>query len=367
MRSSSLLVGLLLVSPVVYAQRAPAASSAPAASAAPAASTHTAPTSSPSISTSSSSASSASHSASPSPPSSSSPASSSSSNSHSGGGGFTPSSSHSSSSSGMGGSSGGIGNSSGTSSRHERERDSSRDSSNAASHSSGPANNSSSRTVRDADSTLSHSPTPRDSSDASAKRDTSTQVRRDVDQDNIRRGQGAATRSQAGSGSEDRPEANGRRQAQCDKEPCAKPAPQLSQTDWRLGRCQEGPCEPCPEGTSPTKYGNCVANARPAAAPAAALCPDGMRWSGASCESQYATGRQQQPGASQCLYYFSESNRLSSNLRSARRHESDECQKNSGSAECSFARMDVVTAESACSILVAQAPAECKSQVSSCL
>ena len=269
------------------------------------------------------------------------------------------------------GSSPGMGNSS---SRHEHERESSHDSWSA----------------------------PRDSA-RETKRDASTPGRRDLDQDRIRRGQGgenapridskidstidskiagpherdAATgstispangsRRQIGRDSDDRPDAAGRRQGQCDKEPCAKPAPELLQSDWRLGRCQGGPCEPCPEGTSPNRYGNCVANARPPAVPAAAICPDGMRWSGASCESLYATGRQLQAGASQCLYYFSESNRLSSNVRSARRHESDECQKNSGSAECSFAHMDALTAESACSILVAEAPAECKSQVSSCL
>lgn len=352
MRSSILLVGLLLVSPVVYAQRAPAASATPAPV------THSTPTSSPSISPSSSSASSASHSASPSPSSSSSSASSSSSSSHSGGGGFSPSTSHSSGS--VGGSSSGM--SSGASNRHERERDSSRDSSSAGGHGSSPAAGSSnSASSHSGDPSPMNLPSARDT-----KRDTFTPGRHDPGQDNIRRGQGA----------ENAPNIDAKIDAKVNQKIDAKiagpherdAAPQLSQSDWRLGRCQEGPCEPCPTGTSPTKYGNCVANARPAAAPPSALCTQGRVWNGTSCVSEYAAGlASSRASASRCLYYFSESNRLSSNVRSARQKETEECFKDSKGAKCSFAHMDVMTAESACSLLVAEAPAACQSQVSSCL
>lgn len=382
MRSSSLLLGLFLVSPVVYAQRSPVASTTPAPAA------HTTPASSPSMSSSS-----ASHSASPSPSSSSSSIGPSSSSNHSSGGGFAPSISHSSSSSGMS-SSAGMGSS--PSSRHEPDRNVSRDSGNAGGHNSGAAAGSSnSGSSHGGNSSLTGLPSTHDT-----KRDTSTAGRGDPDQDIVRRRQGvenapridpkigpkiagphekdAATggtispgngsRTQIGRDTDDRPDAVGRMHGQCDKEPCAKPAPRLSQSDWRLGRCQEGPCEPCPTGTSPTKYGNCVANAKPAAAAPAGLCPGGKIWNGASCVNEYETGlASSRISASRCLYYFSESNRLSSKVTLAKQQEREECWKDSKGAECSFAHMDVLTAESACSTLSAQTPADCQSLVLSCL
>lgn len=383
MRSLSLLVGLVLASPVVYAQHAPvAATTAPAA--------HTTPASSPSPSSSSSNSSGPSHSASPGSSSSSSSTISSS------------SSSHSSSSSGM---------DSGSLNRHERERDSSRDSSQAGSHNSGSAASSSnSGTARGEDSSFRDLPVMRDSwgsprdSAHEKKTDTSTSGRRDLDQDRIGRGQGQVNapridpkidskidskiadphdrdaapgrtidpatggRRQIGRDPDYHPDAAGKGQKKCDKEPCASPAPQLSQSDWRLGRCQEGPCKPCPEGTSPTKYGNCVANARPAAtAPAATApappCPGGRVYGG-SCIDEYATSR---ASASQCIYYRSEGNRISTDLASANQRERDECLKDSSSAECRFAQMAVSRARSSCSILETQTPVECHSSIPSCL
>jgi hypothetical protein len=398
MRSSSLLVGLLLISPVVYAQHAPAAAT-------PAPSAHTTPASSPST-PSSSSSSGPSHSVSPSPSSSSSSTVSSSSSSHSGGGGLGPSSSHSSSSPGM---------DSGPSNRHERERDSSRDSSSGGGHNSGSAAGSSnSGTAHGGDSSAKDLPdlpmmrdswgSPRDSAHEK-KTDTSTSGRRDLDQDRNRRGQGqvntpqvnaprvnapkidpkiadlhdaelhdrdAATdraiapasggRPQIDRDPDHRPDAVGKGQKKCDKEPCASPAPQLSQSDWRLGRCQEGPCKPCPAGTSPTKYGNCVGNARPAATAPAPPCPGGKVWNGGSCIDEFATSR---ASAAQCINYSSEGNRISIDLASAKQRERDECLKDSSSAECGFAQMAVMRVRSSCSSL--KAPVECQSAIPSCL
>lgn len=372
MRLVTLLVGPLLISAAIYAQHSPVSSSTPVPP------THSSPPPSP-----------------PSPPPSSSSSSSS-------GGMHTSSSSGSSfpsssagsgasaSSSNHGGSSAGSSHSGpsgidhsglGSSSRneHEHDREASRDSHNGGGHDRDPS-------TGDSNSGKHHGREPSSTGDGARdeRKDSSAGGSHDRDR-NWNRGDHepvvAGTHDRdakvidpslapGGRGPEGRPEPSGIYRVPCEKEPCAKAEPQLSHADWRVGRCKEGPCEPCPEGTTPTRYGYCAANPKPVTASPGTACAGGTVWNGVRCMST-ADGAADlaaaQAAAARCIFYYSEGVRVSTDLSLAKARETRVCLEDPDSAACRFAHMDVVAAQASCSILETQAPIQCQSSIPSCL
>jgi hypothetical protein len=330
MRMYSLLAVFVLVTPAIYAQHSPAATSTPAPA------SHTSTTSSPAPSSSSSSSSSSS-------------------------GGSAIHSSPSSTTSNSASSSSGAG--SGSWNRHDR--DSSRDSVSTGSRGSGSSLGSSSpakRSDRDA-------PSPA----VDAKTDTSRSRHHDPDQNKKATDVplGGGGRTQIAKTPEDLADV---RRRKCDKEPCPTPTPQPS-------RCPEGrPCEPCPPGTSPGEHGHCVASANPPPPPA---CAAGTVWNGAGCARPaaapayptaaraYRTAAPAYPAATtasepECIYYFSESTRISTEVHLARERVREACSNDPGSTKCRFAKGDEILAEQSCQILQTQIPANCRASIPNC-
>jgi hypothetical protein len=364
MRLFSLVAGLLLVSSVVVGQRSPTVTSTPTPPTHTATSSPSTSSSSPSISPSSSSSGSASHSTSSSPSSTS--TSSGSSSSHSGGGfggGSSSSSSHDRGSSGS------------DSSRRDRDRDSSRDSINSAgSRGSGsPGSGTSSVTHQGKDSS---SPAWDSKTDSSAAR------RHDAGPDRTKgtldtqiantHGRDSSTgktadptgRTQVARAPDDPSDPARLQRKNCDKEPCAKPTPELSQSDWRQGRCKDGPCEPCPSGTVAGKYGACILQANPA------YCTGGKVWNGTSCVYTTAAAGQAAAAAasaSQCTSIYSEGVRISTDITLAKARVREACRDDRSSAECRFAEMDLIAAQQSCDILRTQAFPNCSTSLPSCL
>jgi hypothetical protein len=135
----------------------------------------------------------------------------------------------------------------------------------------------------------------------------------------------------------------------CDKEPCKAPASaaQVSHSDWRLGSCKEGPCEPCPPGSYPGKYGSCVTKATPAVTAAA--------------------GQYGQPAAfePQCTLFSSQTTQVETDLQWAKERTRSACMPDSDSAQCTFAQMDEDMARQRCQMLFA--PTGCNLRSPICL
>lgn len=137
----------------------------------------------------------------------------------------------------------------------------------------------------------------------------------------------------------------------CDKEPCKASAPPLkvSPEDWRLGRCKEGPCEPCPPGSHAGKYGTCV---NPTAAPTA----------------PYATAAQNsawQQDRLQCSLYSSQKTSAETDFRLAEIRADSACMWNSDTAECTFAKMDRDMAQQRCQMVFV--PSGCSASSPLCI
>ncbi len=321
MRLSSLVVGLALVSPAAYAQLAPA----PAPTPAPA--THTAPSSPPSTA---GSASSSSHNSSPSSSASSSTSSSPSMHSPSPASSSTSSSNHSGGFAG-----GGFGSSSShgrdaesSSSRHEKEssHDAARESKSSRETSSHEASNHETSKHETASENK-----PAHDSNATSVADTDARNRRDDergDRGNDSRITGGRERDAAGEdgarhderGPSDgkHPDPAGKASGDCAKEPCATASPKVSHVDWVQGRCQSGPCEACAKGSSPNKFGYCVANVPTAS------CASGTVWNGKSCVSASATAASAAPNGAaaprgpQCIAIQSQVFQINTDLGLAR-------------------------------------------------
>lgn len=348
MRLLNLVAGLLLVSPVLYAQHSPGATSTPTPH-------HT--TSSPGISNSSSSSSS--------------------------GGAIhhTPSSAPSSSSSSGGSHSAGSSGGFGLSSRHEHERDSSRDAASAGRHDRGS-------------SPADTSPAGRHSKDSappasSSRTDTSNVRRADLERDKSKGAQEPKaarvhdkepTSDQAANSAhadnikvarnpEDSPGDGDKHHGKCDKEPCTtltpkpSPTPELSNADWRQGRCQTGPCEPCPQGTVQGKNGTCIAKA-----PALTCVPPMVRV-GVSCAPAITRGQESGAAAShqQCGSFISQGNLIQTDLALAHEKVRSECSKSNTSVDCTFAKMHLTEVLGRCEILRTEAPINCRAAVPACI
>jgi hypothetical protein len=337
MRMYSLLAVFVLVTPAIYAQHSPTAAPTPA----PPPPSHTT-TSSPA------------------------PASSSSSSSSSSGGGAIHSSPPSTTSSSPSSSPG-----AGSGSWNRHDRDSSRDSVSTSGRGNGSSPASS--------SPAKHSDRDSSSPALDTKTDTSRSRHHDPDPDKTRGRQDPPI----GSGHEkdiaagkvtDLPPVRGEQTKiakvpgdpstrKCDKEPCPSPTPQLSHTDWRRGRCDDGPCEPCPSGSSPNKYGNCVAHATPPA------CAPGTVWNGAGCARPAAAPAYPAAttaSAPQCIYYFSQSTQRSTDLTIAREKVREACSNDPASAECSFAKIAEIQARQSCLILQNETPSQCQASITNC-
>jgi hypothetical protein len=142
----------------------------------------------------------------------------------------------------------------------------------------------------------------------------------------------------------------------CDKEPCTTPAPkpEVSHGDWRQGRCKEGPCEPCPTGTTPGKNGACVAKPAPTTTPATATA--------AAAQGQTSSPNTNQ---AQCAFVFSETTRVETDLTWAKTRTQSACLKDHDSTECTFARMDEDMARQRCQMVFV--PTGCHARSPICL
>jgi len=358
MRLSSLVVSLALVSPAAYAQHAPA----PAPTPAPA--THTAPSS---PSSASSSASSSSHNSSPSMHSPSPASSSTSNSSHSGGfsgGGFGSSSSHGRDA---------------ESSSSRREKESPHDAARESKSSRETSNRETSKHETDKHEAASENKPAHDSTSGGVA-NTDARNRRDDergDHGNDSRIAGSRERDAAGEDraqhngrgplADKRPDPAGKASGDCAKEPCATASPKVSHVDWVQGRCQSGPCEACAKGSSPNKFGYCVANVPTAS------CASGTVWNGKSCVSASATAASAAPNGAaaprgpQCIAIQSQVFQINTDLALARHKVFLACSKNNMSADCHFAEMEETRLQQSCLILQTQAAPGCNGAIPACI
>lgn len=292
----------------------------------------------------------------------------------------TPSSAPSSNSSSGGSHSAGSSGGFGSPSRHEHERDSSRDAASSGRHgreSSAGDTSSAKHHGKDSSPSVSNSRT-----------DASTVRRAEIDRDNsngthepkaARDHERGPTSDRADSthadnikvprAPEDSPGGGDKHHVKCDKEPCPtlspkpSPTPELSNVDWRQGRCQTGPCEPCPQGTVQGKNGTCVAKA-----PAVTCIPGTVRV-GVSCVPAITTGQESGAAAShqQCGAFISQGNLIDLELASAREEVRSACSKSNTSADCDFAEMHLIGVRQRCHILRVQAPIQCGAFVPACI
>jgi hypothetical protein len=153
------------------------------------------------------------------------------------------------------------------------------------------------------------------------------------------------------------PDAAGLKRLPCDKEPCA--APPVKDGGIRRAICEAGPCMQCPPGSSPGRYGVCVASAShppgaPSAVPptsarygAAAPAPIRRQVSGLQCEVN-------------CSVFTTQAASITTELRMLQSEERDACRHNPASHACLSAQARHQAKMLEYSMLLARTPVACQ-------
>ena len=143
----------------------------------------------------------------------------------------------------------------------------------------------------------------------------------------------------------------------CDKEPCA--ASPVKDGGIRRAICEAGPCVQCPPGSSPGRYGVCVASAsHPPGAPSAvpptsarygtvAPAPIRRQVSGLQCETN-------------CSLFTTQAASITTELRMLQSEERDACRHNPRSHACLSAQGRHQAKLLEYSMLLAQTPVSCQ-------
>jgi hypothetical protein len=169
-------------------------------------------------------------------------------------------------------------------------------------------------------------------------------------------------KSLVGKSDEPHPDAANIKRVPCDKEPC--PAPPKDGA-IRRAICEEGPCMTCPPGSSPGRFGTCVAHSTPPPGlpPAPAAPPKyGPRYSPPEYGPPLIVRRRVSDLECQvnCSLFATEAATITAELRMLQIEERDACRPSPASPACSSAQMRHQAKLLEYSMLLARTPVRCQ-------